>query len=204
MHLFDCCPYGRFDGCKTDVPNICTKIHDESFPTDFKNRKDEFIYEVEAYLGLKEFMDGQDDAIKDKLKVLDKQSARFDNEERIKNEEISRVEKLISETRNHLTIYENQGNVEKAAELNQKLETFSNSLQKFQREVLDITDKREKINQMTSCGACGGLISVLNKDKRLSEHTSGKMHIGMVELREKLEELKVLALDKKNTWKGSE
>jgi RNA-binding protein Luc7-like 2 len=49
------------------------------------------------------------------------------------------------------------------------------------------------------CEACGAQLNILDHESRLADHYGGKMHLGMVQIREKYEEMKascfILALN---------
>lgn len=42
------------------------------------------------------------------------------------------------------------------------------------------------------CEVCGAYLGIHDNDRRLADHFGGKLHIGFIEIRDKLEELKVL------------
>jgi len=42
------------------------------------------------------------------------------------------------------------------------------------------------------CEVCGAYLGIHDNDRRLADHFGGKLHIGFIEIREKLDELKVL------------
>ena len=41
------------------------------------------------------------------------------------------------------------------------------------------------------CEVCGAYLGIHDNDRRLADHFGGKLHIGFIEIRDKLEELKV-------------
>lgn len=41
------------------------------------------------------------------------------------------------------------------------------------------------------CEACGAQLNILDHESRLADHYGGKMHLGMIEIREKYEQMKV-------------
>ena len=42
------------------------------------------------------------------------------------------------------------------------------------------------------CEVCSAYLCLHDNDRRLADHFGGKLHLGFIEIREKLEELKVL------------
>ena len=45
--------------------------------------------------------------------------------------------------------------------------------------------------QLKICDICTAHVGINDSDKRLIDHVSGKLHLGFIEIRAKLEELKV-------------
>lgn len=41
------------------------------------------------------------------------------------------------------------------------------------------------------CEVCGAYLGIHDNDRRLADHFGGKLHIGFIEIRDKLEDLKV-------------
>lgn len=50
---------------------------------------------------------------------------------------------------------------------------------------------------LRACRACGAMLSVKDSDERLSEHFGGRLHVGVVKVRERLAELRLGA-----GWRG--
>ena len=44
------------------------------------------------------------------------------------------------------------------------------------------------------CEACGAQLNILDHESRLADHYGGKMHLGMIEIREKFEEMRVISI----------
>jgi len=44
------------------------------------------------------------------------------------------------------------------------------------------------------CEVCGAYLGIHDNDRRLADHFGGKLHIGFIEIRDKLDELKVSLL----------
>ncbi len=49
---------------------------------------------------------------------------------------------------------------------------------------------RTQQQKLRVCDVCGLLLGVFEDDKRLADHYSGKLHIGVMKVREQLEQLK--------------
>lgn len=63
-----------------DVPNICAKTHDPSHRFAYEKRRNEFAYEVDAYLDLKEFLDVRDRKIQERSEALKTQMSKCNAE----------------------------------------------------------------------------------------------------------------------------
>jgi hypothetical protein len=47
------------------------------------------------------------------------------------------------------------------------------------------------------CETCGAQLNILDHESRLADHYGGKMHLGMIDIREKYEEMKVYIYSRK-------
>ncbi|MEN2495433.1 MAG: putative RNA-binding protein Luc7-like 1 [Marteilia pararefringens] len=202
MFLLDCCPYGRFDGCKLDVPNICTKTHSLRLRTDFEKNGADCLYEVDGYLELKEFMQDQD------AKFRSREENLFNAKER-KEREIVSLETELSELDarlDDLMAERNQVDANVKEITAEKLDKSIDALIKSKRRLVENIDTL-KLNirsqsDLRMCGSCGGFVSVDEGDRRFNDHIEGKQHVEFEHLRKKLEKFKQIALEKKQLWKN--
>lgn len=58
----------------------------------------------------------------------------------------------------------------------------------FQLEVRAMAPSQQRLRV---CETCGAQLNILDHESRLADHYGGKMHLGMVDIREKYEALKV-------------
>lgn len=63
--------------------------------------------------------------------------------------------------------------------------------QSFQAELKSMGPSQRRLRV---CETCGAQLNILDHESRLTDHYRGKMHLGMVEIREKYEKLKVKGL----------
>lgn len=107
---------------------------------------------------------------------------------------------MIEEAKESLRVAEEANMAGNVAEWNRKLEAYGNSMNRFRREIAEAQTQRDSISEMIVCEICGSYIADRYVDKRLLEHKSGKMHKEMVHLKMKLDELKVICVEKKQRW----
>jgi RNA-binding protein Luc7-like 2 len=83
--------------------------------------------------------------------------------------------------------YTNEGEIDKAQELMERLEAL-----KKEKEQIEAKMPNTKEQQLIVCEVCAALLSVNESDQRLADHFAGKMHLGFQKIRDKLKELKEL------------
>lgn len=61
--------------------------------------------------------------------------------------------------------------------------------------IAPVTGHSNQQQKLRVCDVCGALLSIHDSDRRLADHFGGKLHIGYLQIREKLDELLVRFLD---------
>ncbi|XP_075081359.1 uncharacterized protein LOC107832818 isoform X2 [Nicotiana tabacum] len=107
-----------------------------------------------------------------------------------------RIQEMINEKLKKAEDLGEQGMVDEAqkaleeAEALKKLPARQDPVQdslKYTAADVRITDQKLRV-----CDICGAFLSVYDSDRRLADHFGGKLHLGYIQIREKLAELQVL------------
>ncbi|XP_019246156.1 PREDICTED: putative RNA-binding protein Luc7-like 1 isoform X2 [Nicotiana attenuata] len=107
-----------------------------------------------------------------------------------------RIQEIINEKLKKAEDLGEQGMVDEAqkaleeAEALKKLPARQDPVQdslKYTAADVRITDQKLRV-----CDICGAFLSVYDSDRRLADHFGGKLHLGYIQIREKLAELQVL------------
>ncbi|CAA0829594.1 LUC7 related protein [Striga hermonthica] len=105
------------------------------------------------------------------------------------------VQEMINEKLKRAEELGEQGSVDEAQKLLEEAEALK-KLPARQEPVLDSSkytaaDVRITDQKLRVCDICGAFLSVYDSDRRLADHFGGKLHLGYMQVREKLAELQV-------------
>merc|ERR1712051_491909 len=188
--LYGCCPHEILASTRMDLGE-CPKIHDLALRADYQQAASarDCFYDVEATEHLRAFIEDCDR----RTELAKKRLA--ETQEELSAEVSSKAEKVheLSET------------------IGKKLAQAEESM-KFMEEVDDIRKKKvsaelEYRNSMPAssyqqqklrvCEICSAYLGKHDNDRRLADHFGGKLHLGFIKIREKLEEQEATYEDRK-------
>ncbi|QPG74079.1 hypothetical protein FOA43_001400 [Brettanomyces nanus] len=106
--------------------------------------------------------------------------------------EMDELDTKIAFTTQEIQMLSRKGDLDKAVQVSKILKTYVGQRSKVAR---NYSIMLENINQSAQqklqvCRDCGAYLSKLDNDRRLVEHFTGKIHLGYVEMRSTLQELK--------------
>merc|ERR1712241_1017227 len=189
--LYACCPHEILASTRMDLGE-CPKIHDLALRADYQqaSKTKDFFYDVEATEHLRAFIEDCDR----RTELAKKRLA--ETQEELSAEVSSKAEKVheLSET-----IGKKLAQAEEAGAEGKVEESI-----KFMEEVEDVRKKKvsaelEYRNSMPAssyqqqklrvCEICSAYLGIHDNDRRLADHFGGKLHLGFIKIREKLDEL---------------
>lgn len=183
--LLGLCPYQLFPNTKFNIgkcPAAICPVPDK-FKKEYqeeRKRKD-YGYEKDLQVFLERLVRDCDDRINKAKKRLEQQQLASAH---TIPEELINIRKELDEMTKQVEKLGEEGLVDEAAELAQKIE-----VKKKEKEVLE-QKATTKEQQLTVCEICGGMLSVNETDQRLADHFAGKSHQGFDKIREKLKQLR--------------
>ncbi|CAM9024421.1 unnamed protein product [Wickerhamomyces anomalus] len=192
--LLGICPYDLFSGTKQDMGR-CNKIHLE---------KHKLQYEREVAQG-KKFPDFEREVtnnlnrfVIDCNRKIDIALKRLEHtpEEKLKISEAAKelevVDAKISIMIQEIEKLIQNKEILKAIDQSVKLEELSVKKEYHVKKLRDVTENAGQSAQqkLQVCEVCGAYLSRLDSDRRLSDHFLGKIHLGYVQMRNVLNELK--------------
>ncbi|CAM9946287.1 unnamed protein product [Discosporangium mesarthrocarpum] len=211
------CPHDLFSNTKQDL-GACDCHHDDDLKKEYQDKvKDgsDFGYEEELEAILVNHIAEVDKKIMRSQRRLDEggQGAlKVDSAALRKNEEIIKLEAQVSEIMKNAEAKGEEGEVDEAQELFQKAEELQQQKSTLEAKALQesIAESRaasapiplsttnptaKELGNATQqklrvCDICGALLSIFDSNDRLAEHFGGKLHIGFVDIRNKLEEIR--------------
>ncbi|KAI6228158.1 Peptidase [Aphelenchoides besseyi] len=203
-YLLDCCPREILMDTRLEGLVSCRKMHEKALRADFlrEQEKRDHIYEVEAFDALEEAVKAVDYEIEKVREKVKKDSENLsDSHDFMKSKKISELNEKITVILAEMEALGSEGKVNESIELSKTV----GELQKRKGELEnDIKGAQPVQQRLRVCEACGAQLNVLDNESRLADHYGGKMHLGMVIIREKYEEMKIGIEDKRAARRESD
>ncbi|KAG8436439.1 hypothetical protein GDO86_007509 [Hymenochirus boettgeri] len=197
-HLLNCCPHDILSGTRMDLGD-CLKVHDLALRADYEiaSKEQDFFFELDAMDHLQSFIadcDRRTDIAKKRL---------ADTQEEISAEvaaKAERVHELNEEIGKLLAKAEQlgaEGNVEESQKVMDEVEKTrvnKREAEEIYRNSMPASSFQQQ--KLRVCEVCSAYLGLHDNDRRLADHFGGKLHLGFIEIREKLDELKRLVAEK--------
>ncbi|KAM3914518.1 putative RNA-binding protein Luc7-like 2 isoform 3-T5 [Leptodactylus fuscus] len=197
-HLLNCCPHDILSGTRMDLGE-CLKVHDLALRADYEiaSKQQDFFFELDAMDHLKSFIadcDRRTDIAKKRL---------ADTQEEISAEVAAKAEKVheLNEEIGKLLAKAEQlgaeGNVEESQKVMDEVEktrTRKREAEEIYRSSMPASSFQQQ--KLRVCEVCSAYLGLHDNDRRLADHFGGKLHLGFIEIREKLDELKRIVAEK--------
>nr|XP_036850453.1 putative RNA-binding protein Luc7-like 2 [Manis javanica] len=194
-HLLNCCPHDVLSGTRMDLGE-CLKVHDLALRADYEiaSKEQDFFFELDVcdFISTSQAREVMDDIVGSGNSMCKVKEAEDKRAERVHelNEEIGKLLAKVEQLGAEGNVEESQkvmDEVEKArAKKREAEEVYRNSMpaSSFQQQKLRV------------CEVCSAYLGLHDNDRRLADHFGGKLHLGFIEIREKLEELKRVVAEK--------
>jgi hypothetical protein len=191
--LLSCCPHDILASTRMDLGE-CAKLHDLALRADYENaaKTKDFGYELDALEHLQSFVADADRKTELAKKRLAETQEELSSEVTSK---LNKVHELAEQIGKRLAAAEAlgaEGNVEKSLEFMEEVEKL-----KKEKTVAEI-DYRNSMpassyqqQKLRVCEVCSAYLGIHDNDRRLADHFGGKLHLGFITIRERLEDLKV-------------
>ncbi|XP_029446222.1 putative RNA-binding protein Luc7-like 2 isoform X5 [Rhinatrema bivittatum] len=197
-HLLNCCPHDILSGTRMDLGE-CLKVHDLALRADYEiaSKQQDFFFELDAMDHLQSFIADCDRRTEVAKKRLAETQEEISAEVAAKAE---RVHELNEEIGKLLAKAEQQGaegNVEESQKVMDEVEK-ARAKKREAEEVYRNSMPASSFQQqkLRVCEVCSAYLGLHDNDRRLADHFGGKLHLGFIEIREKLDELKRLVAEK--------
>ncbi|TDH16073.1 hypothetical protein EPR50_G00016190 [Perca flavescens] len=197
-HLLDSCPHDILSGTRMDLGE-CMKVHDLALRADFEiaSKEQEYFFELDAAEHLQSFIadcDRRTDLAKKRLaETQDEISA----EVAAKAERVHELNEEIGKLLARAEQLGGEGNVDEAQQVLEMVEK-TRGLKKEAEDVYRNSMPASSFQQqkLRVCEVCSAYLGLHDNDRRLADHFGGKLHIGFIEIREKLEKLRKAVIEK--------
>ncbi|XGW10038.1 hypothetical protein V3C99_011927 [Haemonchus contortus] len=199
--LIGCCPYELVPDSRLQGIISCRKTHEPAHKADFLKAQSErdHYYDVDAFDILENairVVDNEISRIKDKLDREAKEQT--DSAEAVKTQRIGELSEQIGRAVAEMEELGNMGKVEESMRLSKTVE----DLRARKAELESQTDFRlagpgSNAARLRVCEDCGAQLNIMDHESRIADHFGGKMHLGMVECRERYAEMKKTIEDRR-------
>eukprot|EP00638_Chattonella_subsalsa_P008082 CAMPEP_0117760812 /NCGR_PEP_ID=MMETSP0947-20121206/16870_1 /TAXON_ID=44440 /ORGANISM="Chattonella subsalsa, Strain CCMP2191" /LENGTH=350 /DNA_ID=CAMNT_0005581609 /DNA_START=49 /DNA_END=1102 /DNA_ORIENTATION=- len=206
------CPHDLFSNTKMDM-GLCDKIHEDKLKEEYDEKVAKgrsYGYDEELERTLDDFVNEVDRKIQRSQRRLEEDGEGAVKVNAESGAEIIRLTGEINEAMKEAEKAGEEGDIDVAQELMTKVETLkqqkSETQAKMLREssavamvapgqnpdasvvgALTSTDVNQKLRV---CDVCGAFLSIYDSDSRLADHFGGKLHMGFVQIRAKLKDIR--------------
>jgi len=205
--LLKCCPHEILNATRGDLGE-CRLSHNIAYRSDYDRARQKdptLFFEFDAYKSLKSFIDETDRKIEhSKLKLAEKQkdiSEEIEDKANGVHEINEKIGKLLADAEKMGM----EGEVEKSQEIMKEVEALKdekrNAEQSYRNSMPSSLLQQQRLRV---CEVCSSYLEnfdgVHDNDKRLADHYGGKLHLGFIDLRDRLKELEKFCTEKKDEY----
>ncbi|MGH0135646.1 UNVERIFIED_CONTAM: hypothetical protein FKN15_057951 [Acipenser sinensis] len=191
-HLLDCCPHDILAGTRMDLGD-CSKIHDLALRADYEiaSKDRDLFFELDAVDHLESFIADCDRRTELAKKRLAETQEEISAEVAAKAEKVHELNEEIGKLLAKAEQLGAEGNVDEAQKVLQEVEKVRSRKREAEEEYRNSMPASSFQQQkLRVCEVCSAYLGLHDNDRRLADHFGGKLHLGFIQIREKLEQLK--------------
>ncbi|KAM8933963.1 putative RNA-binding protein Luc7-like 1 [Pelodytes ibericus] len=191
-HLLDCCPHDILAGTRMDLGE-CTKIHDLALRADYEiaSKERELFFELDATDHLESFIAECDRRTELAKKRLAETQEEISAEVSAKAEKVHELNEEIGKLLAKAEQLGAEGNVDEAQKMLMEMEKVKARKREAEEEYRNSMPASSFQQQkLRVCEVCSAYLGLHDNDRRLADHFGGKLHLGFILIREKLELLR--------------
>jgi len=203
--LLGLCPYDLFHNTnsfksskKLDL-GVCSKVHDPALKADYelaaKNKS--YDYEIQQFHQITKFVEDCDRKVAANKKRLEETQDQesLAPEAVIVHELNEKIGKKLSEAEELGAA----GDVEESMRIMAEVEELKNEKRKAEevyRNAVPATQNQQQ--KLRVCEICAAFLSLYDNDRRLADHFGGRLHMGFISVRDRLEELQKIVTEQRD------
>ncbi|KAM9305129.1 putative RNA-binding protein Luc7-like 1 [Gastrophryne carolinensis] len=191
-HLLDCCPHDILAGTRMDLGD-CTKIHDLALRADYEiaSKDKDLFYEQDAMDHLVSFIAECDRKTELAKKRLLETQEEISAEVAVKAEKVHELNEEIGKLLAKAEQLGAAGNVEDSQRILMEMERVKARKREAEDEYRNSMPASSFQQQkLRVCEVCSAYLGLHDNDRRLADHFGGKLHLGFILIREKLQEMR--------------
>uniref|UniRef100_A0A3Q3FNY2 LUC7-like (S. cerevisiae) n=1 Tax=Kryptolebias marmoratus TaxID=37003 RepID=A0A3Q3FNY2_KRYMA len=197
-HLLNCCPHDILSGTRMDLGE-CTKIHDLALRADYEiaSKERDLFFELDAVDHLESFIADCDRRTELAKKRLAETQEEISAEVAAKAEKVHELNEEIGKLLAKAEQLGAEGNVDEAQKVLQEVEKVRTKKKDAEEEYRNSMPASSFQQQkLRVCEVCSAYLGLHDNDRRLADHFGGKLHLGFIQIREKLDQLKKTVVEK--------
>jgi len=197
--LLACCPHDILASTRMDLGE-CIKIHDLALRADYESasKSKDYYYDIDAMEHLENFIADCDRRTELAKRRLKETQEELSEESTAKAEAIHQLGEQIGTKLAKAEEVGAEGNVEESLKLMEEVEELKKLKTQAENEYRNSMPASSYQQQkLRVCEVCSAYLGIHDNDRRLADHFGGKLHLGFITIREKLEELKKSVADRR-------
>ncbi|XP_075686145.1 putative RNA-binding protein Luc7-like 1 isoform X2 [Rhinoderma darwinii] len=191
-HLLDCCPHDILAGTRMDLGE-CTKIHDLALRADYEiaSKEKDLFFELDAMDHLEAFIAECDRRTELAKKRLAETQEEISAEVAVKAEKVHELNEEIGKLLAKAEQLGAEGNVDESQRILMEMERVKSRKREAEDEYRNSMPASSFQQQkLRVCEVCSAYLGLHDNDRRLADHFGGKLHLGFILIREKLEQMR--------------
>jgi len=172
----------------------CPKIHDLALRADYEtaSRQKDYYFDIDAMEHLQSFVADCDRRTEQAARRLKETQAELSEEANQKAEIIHQLGEQIGTKLAKAEQFGAEGHVEESLKYMEEVDDLKKKKGQAEIEFRNSMPASSYQQQkLRVCEICSAYLGIHDNDRRLADHFGGKLHLGFIKIREKLEELKV-------------
>ncbi|XP_014353670.1 putative RNA-binding protein Luc7-like 2 isoform X3 [Latimeria chalumnae] len=177
----------------------CLKVHDLALRADYEiaSKNQDYFFELDAMDHLQSFIADCDRRTEVAKKRLSETQEEISAEVAAKAERVHELNEEIGKLLAKAEQMGAEGNVDESQKVMEEVEK-ARSRKREAEEVYRNSMPASSFQQqkLRVCEVCSAYLGLHDNDRRLADHFGGKLHLGFIEIREKLDELRKMVSEK--------
>ncbi|XP_059173708.1 putative RNA-binding protein Luc7-like 2 isoform X2 [Physella acuta] len=178
----------------------CPNVHDLALRADYElaAKNKDYFYDIDAMEHLQSFISDCDRKTEVAKRRLKETQEELSEEANSKAEQIHALGEQIGTLMARAEEIGAAGEVEESMKMLEEVEALKTKKSQAEIEFRNSMPASSYQQQkLRVCEVCGAYLGIHDNDRRLADHFGGKLHLGFITIREKLDHLKALVSDRR-------
>ncbi|XP_025104533.1 putative RNA-binding protein Luc7-like 1 isoform X2 [Pomacea canaliculata] len=198
--LLGCCPHDILASTRMDLGD-CHNIHDLALRADYERAAatKDYYYDIDAMEHLQTFISDCDRKTELAKRRLKETQEELSEEANAKADQIHQLGEQIGTKMARAEEIGAEGLVDESLKLMEEIEEIKKKKAQLEIEFRNSMPASSYQQQkLRVCEVCGAYLGIHDNDRRLADHFGGKLHLGFITIRSKLDELKKMVAERRS------